>query len=467
MSCFFLEWFLTAGKGYGMGGESGEVKTMNKITLQILKGTRDFLPSQYILRKKVIEIIARTFERFGFEPMETPAMEYAETLEGKYGEEGDRLIYKFEDRGGRKVALRYDLTVPLARTMAMYQVEKPFRRYQIAPVWRADKPQKGRFREFWQCDADIVGSSEIWADAEVLAATYYALKNLGFNEFTIRLNNRKLLNGMALYGGVTDKEMAGFFRIIDKAEKIGWDEVKKELTSKNFSEKAIDKAIALMVEDTQGDNALSRLKTTLAGIPSAQEGIAEIEEIQRCLANLGVEERNVLFDGSLARGLDYYTGPIFETMIEKPRIGSISGGGRFDSLIGMFSGRDVPATGTSLGLERIITVMEELAMLPTTPTVSQALVTVFDRSLFGESLQVASELRSAGINVEVYLNDDKLKKQLDYANKKGIPQVIIIGPDEKERGEVVLRDMERKTQATVPRQELVNKIKAILLAASL
>ena len=437
---------------------------MNKITLQILKGTRDFLPAQFILRKKVIEIIAQTFERFGFEPMETPAMEYAEILEGKYGEEGDRLIYKFEDRGGRKVALRYDLTVPLARTMAMYQVEKPFRRYQIAPVWRADKPQKGRFREFWQCDADIVGSREVWADAEVIAVTYCALKNLGFNAFTIRINNRKLLNGMALYGGVTDKEMAGFFRIIDKADKVGWDEVKKELASESFSEKAIDKTIALMVEDTRGDTALSRLKTTLAGIPSAQEGIAELEEIQRCLINLGVEQRNVLFDGSLARGLDYYTGPIFETIIEKPRIGSISGGGRFDTLIGLFSGRDVPATGTSLGLERIITVMEELAMLPTKPTVSQVLVTMFDRGLFGESLKVASELRSAGISAEVYVNDDKLKKQLDYANKKGIPLVIIIGPDEKERGEVVVKDMEGKTQVTIPRPELVNKIKAMVSA---
>ncbi|HPD60276.1 MAG TPA: histidine--tRNA ligase [Thermodesulfobacteriota bacterium] len=439
---------------------------MNKIALQILKGTRDFLPAQFILRKKVIEIIARTFENFGFEPMDTPALEYAETLEGKYGEEGDRLIYKFEDRGGRKVALRYDLTVPLARTMAMYQVERPFRRYQIAPVWRADKPQKGRFREFWQCDADIVGSKEVWADAEVLAVTYSVLKNLGFNEFTIRINNRKLLNGMALYGGVTDKEMAGFFRIIDKAEKVGWDQVKEELASKNFPEKAIKKTIALIVEDTQGDTALRRLKTMLTGIPSAQEGIAELEEIQRCLANLGVEERNVWFDGSLARGLDYYTGPIFETIIENPRIGSISGGGRFDSLIGMFSGKDVPATGTSLGLERIITVMEELAMLPTTPTVSQVLVTMFERSLFGESLTIASELRSAGIKTGIYLNDDKLKKQLDYANKKGIPLVIIIGPDEKGKGEVVLKDMEQKTQVTVLRQELVNKIKAMLRLAS-
>ena len=439
---------------------------MNKINLQILKGTRDFLPSQYIIRKRVIEVIARTFECFGFEPMETPAIEYAETLEGKYGEEGDRLIYKFEDRGGRKVALRYDLTVPLARTMAMYQVEKPFRRYQIAPVWRADKPQKGRFREFWQCDADIVGSREVWADAEVIAVTYCALKNLGFNDFTIRVNTRKLLNGMALYGGVTDKEMAGFFRTIDKAEKIGWDEVKQELRAKNFFAAAIDKTIDLIVEENKGDAALNRLKITLKDIPIAQEGVAELEEIKRCLANLGVEQRNVLFDGSLARGLDYYTGPIFETVINKPRIGSISGGGRFDSLIGLFSGRDMPATGTSLGLERIITMMEELSMFPTTPTVSRLLVTVFDRSLFGESLQVASELRSAGINVEVYLNDDRLKKQLEYANRKVIPLVLIIGPDEKEKGEVVLRNMERKTQVTVPRKELVNKIKTVFSAGS-
>ena len=435
---------------------------MSKINLQILKGTRDFLPSRFILRKRVINIIIETFESFGFEPMETPAMEYAETLEGKYGEEGDRLIYKFEDRGGRKVALRYDLTVPLARTMAMYQTEKPFRRYQISPVWRADKPQKGRFREFWQCDADIVGSKEAWADAEVIALTYFALKNLGFEEFTIRVNNRKLLNGMAVYGGITEKAMAGFFRVIDKADKVGWDGVKKELLNKNFSASAIDTTINIMIEESKGFDALNRLETTLQGIPIAREGIEELKEIEMCLNSLKVDRKNVLFDGSLARGLDYYTGPIFETVLEKPKIGSISGGGRFDNLIGMFSGKEVPATGTSLGLERIITVMEELNMLPLTPTESQALVTIFDRSLLNASLQIASELRSAGIKTETYLNDAKLKKQLNYANSKGIPLVIIIGPDENERGEVVLKDMRNKFQETVSRKDLIEKAEEIL-----
>ncbi|MFH0812554.1 MAG: histidine--tRNA ligase [Pseudomonadota bacterium] len=435
---------------------------MSTIPLQILKGTRDFLPSQYIIRKKVIETIEQAFERFGFEPMETPALEYAETLEGKYGEEGDRLIYKFTDRGGRMVALRYDLTVPLARTMAMYQVGEPFRRYQISPVWRADKPQKGRFREFWQCDADIVGSREMWADAEVIALTYVALKKLGFEIFTIRLNNRKLLNGMAIYGGIEESQMASFFRIIDKSEKIGWDEVKRELKYKNFSESAIEKTIGMIVHESQEAALLGKLKAILKGVPVAQEGITELEEIENCLDNLGVNRNHVRFDSSLARGLDYYTGPIFETVIENPRIGSISGGGRFDTLIGMFSGKDVPATGTSLGLERIITTMEELTMLPAIATLSEVLVTVFDRFLVSVSLQVVTELRLAGINAELYLKEDKLKKQLTYANNKGIPLVMIIGPEENDKGIVVVRDMRGKTQFSLPRNAMVQKVKGLL-----
>lgn len=435
---------------------------MGNISLQILKGTRDFLPSQYIIRKKVIETIEQAFERFGFEPMETPALEYAETLEGKYGEEGDRLIYKFTDRGGRMVALRYDLTVPLARTMAMYQVGEPFRRYQISPVWRADKPQKGRFREFWQCDADIVGSREMWADAEVIALTYVALKKLGFEHFTIRLNNRKLLNGMAIYGGIEESQMASFFRIIDKSEKIGWDEVKRELKDKNFSESAIEKTIGMIVYESQEAALLGKLKAILKGVPVAQEGITELEEIENCLDNLGVNRNHVRFDSSLARGLDYYTGPIFETVIENPRIGSISGGGRFDTLIGMFSGKDVPATGTSLGLERIITTMEELTMLPAIATLSEVLVTVFDRFLVSVSLQVVTELRLAGINAELYLKEDKLKKQLTYANNKGIPLVMIIGPEENDKGIVVVRDMRGKTQFSLPRNAMVQKVKGLL-----
>ena len=434
---------------------------MAKTTVQTLKGTRDFLPRQYIHRKKVIQVIQETFERFGFEPMETPAMEYAETLEQKYGEEGDRLLYRFADHGGRKVALRYDLTVPLARTMAMYQVEKPFRRYQISPVWRADKPQKGRFREFWQCDADIVGSPEPWADAEVIGLTYYALKNLGFKNFTVKINNRKLLNGIALYGGIQEEQIGDFFRTVDKVEKIGWDHVKSELKDKAFPESAIRKTIDMLQAGGEKDDILSTLKRILASIPIAIEGIEELEEIGRCLDSMGVE-KNVQFDVSLARGLDYYTGPIFETVIEKPRIGSISGGGRFDGLIGMFSGKDVPATGTSLGLERIITLMEELKMLPAAATLSEVLVTVFDRSLVEASFKVVSELRGAGINAEIYLNETRLKKQFAYANNKGIPLVIILGPEEHEKGIIGLKNLRIGDQTVVTRDELIQKVKAIL-----
>jgi len=396
---------------------------MAKPTVQTLKGTRDFLPRQYIHRKKVIQVIQETFERFGFEPMETPAMEYAETLEQKYGEEGDRLLYRFADHGGRKVALRYDLTVPLARTMAMYQVEKPFRRYQISPVWRADKPQKGRFREFWQCDADIVG--------------------------------------IALYGGIQEQQIGGFFRIVDKVEKIGWDHVKSELGDKAFPEFAIQKTIDMLQAGGEENDTLSTLKQTLTSIPIAIEGIEELEEIGRCLNSMGVE-KNVQFDISLARGLDYYTGPIFETVIEKPRIGSISGGGRFDGLIGMFGGKEMPATGTSLGLERIITIMEELKMLPAAATVSEVLVTVFDRSLVEASFKVVSELRGAGISAEIYVNETRLKKQFTYANNKGIPLVIILGPEEHEKGEVGLKNLRTGDQTVVTRGELIQRVKEIL-----
>ena len=256
---------------------------MARRTVQILKGTRDFLPYQFIRRRRIIEVIQETFEQFGFEPMETPAIEYAETLEEKYGEEGDRLIYKFTDQGGRRVALRYDLTVPLARAVAMYPVERIFRRYQISPVWRADRPQKGRFREFWQCDADIVGSKEMWADAEVIALTYVTLKKLGFEEFTIRINNRKLLNGIAIYGGIDEEHMASFFRVIDKAEKIGWDGVRKELKDKSFPESVVQKTVGIISQEAKRDGNLEKLKVILKDIPAALEGIMELEEINNCL----------------------------------------------------------------------------------------------------------------------------------------------------------------------------------------
>jgi len=315
---------------------------MAKSAFNILKGTRDFLPRHYISRKRIIRTIEECFECFGFEAMETPALEYAETVEEKYGEEGDRLLYKFNDRGGRAIALRYDLTVPLARTMAMYQVDKPFRRYQISPVWRADRPQKGRYREFWQCDVDIIGSEAMWADAEIIAVTHFALKKLGFSNFLIRINNRKLLNGIAQYGGIGEKSMAGFFRSIDKADKIGWDGVEKELEAKGFSSQSIAGTLRLLAPGEESVS-LDSVKELLKDIPIAVEGIKELEEIRGCLLAQHVDEASFCFDVSLARGLDYYTGPIYETVVEEPRIGSISGGGRYDGLIGLFGGQHMPA----------------------------------------------------------------------------------------------------------------------------
>jgi histidyl-tRNA synthetase len=438
---------------------------MGKTTVQILKGTRDFLPAQYRARRKVVQKIQTVFERFGFEPMETPALEYAETLEEKYGEEGERLIYKFSDRGGREVALRYDLTVPLARTMAMYPVEKPFRRYQISPVWRADKPQKGRYREFWQCDADIVGSEEVWADAEVVGVTCAALKEIGLDGFTVRINHRKLLSGIARYGGIEEKLLGKFFVTIDKADKIGWEEVRRELLEDNFPNSVVERTLGVIAEQAEGDEVLDHLERMLREVPMAQEGIAELRALGGYLRDQGVERSAFRFDPALARGLDYYTGPIFETVLERPRIGSISGGGRFNDLIGMFGGRPVPATGTSLGLERIIAVMEELGMLPESSPVSEVLVTVFDRSSAGVSFQVGSELRAAGINAEVYVREDKLKKQLGYAHTKGIGLVIVVGPDERGRGEVMVRDMKRQSQAAVPRETMIKEIRRALSLA--
>lgn len=431
---------------------------MDKGTVQILKGTRDFLPAQYLARRKVVEKIQTVFERFGFEPMETPALEYAETLEEKYGEEGERLIYKFSDRGGREVALRYDLTVPLARTMAMYRVEKPFRRYQISPVWRADKPQKGRYREFWQCDADIVGSEEIWADAEVVGLTCAALKEIGLEGFTVKINHRKILSGIALYGGIKEQLIGKFFITIDKADKIGWDAVRRELRDGGFPDSVVEKTLAVLVEERERDEMLDVLEDVLKDVPPAREGIADLRALGRLLEAQGVERSAFRFDPGLARGLDYYTGPIFETTLEQPRIGSISGGGRFNGLIGMFGGQATPATGTSLGLERIIAVMEELGMLADPAPVAEVLVTVFDRSSADMSFKLASELRRAGINAEIYVREDRLKKQLSYANNRGIGLVIMAGPDEIRRGEVMVRDMKAQSQVSVPRKDFVREI---------
>ncbi len=435
-----------------------------KIKPRIYKGTRDFLPSQMIKRNFVIKIVKEIFEKYGFEPLETPTIEMWETLSGKYGEEGDRLTYRFTDRGKRDVGLRYDLTVPLSRVVAMYpQIPKPFKRYQIQPVWRADKPQKGRFREFYQCDIDTIGSPSVLADAELIAVTSEVLRRLDFEDFTIRINSRKVLSGIVEAAGVPAEKAANVFRIIDKLDKIGFDGVESLLAKEEFSLDSTEKILRLLKIDGGNARRFEQSKQRLAGSETGLSGIAEIEEMFTYINRFEIPESHYLFDLCLARGLDYYTGPIFETIVEKPRIGSITGGGRYDNLIGMFSGQAHPATGTSFGLERIITVMDELNMFPESLTTStRVLVTVFNAEMLPYSITVANTLRKAGINTELYTGKSKLRGQFGLANDRGIPVVIIAGPDEAEAGTVNLKNMQTGEQTSVELTRLVTELEKMI-----
>ncbi|MED5373959.1 MAG: histidine--tRNA ligase [Myxococcota bacterium] len=425
------------------------------------KGTRDLLPESMLRRLAVIDTVREVFARFGFQPLETPAIERIETLMGKYGDEGDQLIYKILKRGegGQRgevdLALRYDLTVPLARVVAMNPgLPLPFKRYQIQPVWRADRPQKGRFREFTQCDVDIVGCEEMWADAEALAVVDSALRALGFTNFTIKLNHRALLRAIVEDIGAADRETPVLVAI-DKLDKIGQDAVSAELERAGLSSDAVARVWELL--ETGGSEGLAALREKL---PAALPSLDELQEVLDLAAKLGVPDGNIRFDPTLARGLSYYTGPVFEAVVEEPAIGSISGGGRYDGLIGIFGKSSIPAVGISLGLERILVVMEELGMfgeLP--PTATQVLVSVFSDDSRGLAMEQATALRLAGVNTELWMKrGGKLGKQFKYADKMGIPYVLTCGPDEREQGVVTLKHMASGEQWTLSLQQASEKV---------
>lgn len=433
---------------------------------RIYKGTRDFLPSQMVKRNYVINIIKTIFEKYGFEPLETPTIEMWDTLSGKYGEEGDRLTYRFVDRGERQVGLRYDLTVPLSRVMAMYpQLPKPFKRYQIQPVWRADKPQKGRFREFYQCDADVIGSPSMIADAEVIAVMNEILTVLNFKSFTIRINTRKVLSAIVEASGADMSREFDIYRAIDKLDKVGFDGVAGILAKQEITDAAISKIMEILKIDGSNRERIDRAGSILSESDSGRDGLAEVEELFQYLAAYQIPESNYAFDLCLARGLDYYTGPIFETIVEEPRIGSITGGGRYDELIGMFSGQSQPATGSSIGLERIITVMDELDMFPANiNTSTEVLVTVFNEETLPYSLQIANSLREAGINTDLYTGKSKLRGQFGLANDKQIPLVIVAGPDEQIAETANLKNMITGDQQSVKLDDLAGEIQSALKA---
>ncbi|MBZ9572800.1 histidine--tRNA ligase [Patescibacteria group bacterium] len=438
---------------------------MEKIKPKILKGFRDYLPEKMILRKKIIEIVREVYERFGFEPLQTPALEYAETLLGKYGEESDTLLYQFRDYGGRGVGLRYDLTVPLARVMAMYpELPKPFKRYQLAPVWRAEKPQKGRFREFIQFDPDIVGTSSMMADAEIINLIYETMKALGFKRFVIQINNRKILDGFISKLGINKNQSPVVFRILDKLEKIGIEEVRKELVEKGLDKETVKRFLRFIQIKGNNQEILTQLKELLSGNSEGIKGIEELGSILGYSKEVGIPEENLKINLALVRGLDYYTGPVFETIISDcPEVGSVFGGGRYDNLMGMFCEKEIPAVGVSIGIDRIFSAMDTLKMFPNKTAISQVLVTVFDKSTEIQSLKLTNELRKLGINTEIYLGEGNLSKQFRYANKKNISFVIIIGSAEIKENKVTLKNMATGEQKTIKNIDLIKNLKALKL----
>ncbi len=423
---------------------------------RLYRGMRDFLPADMIVREQLLEKVREVFRRWGYVPIATPAIELLETLMGKYGEDADKLIYRLDHPDG--LGLRYDLTVPLARVMAMYgqNLPRPFRRYQIQPVWRAERAQKqkGRFREFIQCDVDIIGTDSPIADAEILAISAESLRALGFDNFKILLNHRQILRGLVGRAGFSQDEELSVLRSVDKWDKIGREGVEDELGKKGFP---ADKIKALMdmidVDDTNW-NLLNRMSEIDDERISA--GVENLRRILEYLTAMGIGQDVIQFSPRMARGLDYYTGAIFETVLpDYPNIGSLTGGGRYDDLIGMFGKEKIPACGTTIGLDRIITALTEMGKLPQFHTFTKVLVTQFSPELAGESLNFAMKLRKLGIPTEVYPEPARLKKQFAYADKWKIPYVIVIGEDEAPQDLCVLKDMSSGEQRVISQDQAV------------
>jgi histidyl-tRNA synthetase len=440
---------------------------MKLIEPRTLKGFRDYLPREQITRARFIETIKKVFERFGFEPLETPVLEYEDVLTGKYGEEGETLMYRFQDHGKRHVAMRYDLTVPLARVAAQYQndLPRPFKRYQVAPVWRADNTQKGRYREFYQCDADIVGADVGLADAECIAVIEQVLLELGIKRFTIKVSNRKLLNAIMLTAKIPASKIQSAIRSIDKLEKVGAKAVAKELVDNiGIAEHEAEAVIRLASTKVPDVGALKTFANKhILKEKVGKEGFDELNKVFEALHELGVKHAEI--DLSLARGLDYYTSTIFEAVItestESRRFGSVTGGGRYDRMLSLFTGKDMPAVGLSVGLDRLFAAMEEMGLIEHLNVV-QVLVLNMDKNLEADYLKIVTGLRKAGINSEVYYEKADFKKQFTYAEKKSIPYAVIYGEDEHKKGVVVLRNLLTRKQETFSRKELAKKIKKIL-----
>ncbi len=416
-----------------------------------LSGFRDMLAPEMLSRQEMIETIKKVYESYGYTPLDTPAIERYETLQGKYGEEGEKLMYKFEDNGGRKIALRYDLTVPLARVVAQYRQEipLPYKRYQIGNVWRGESPQAGRYREFMQFDADIVGTKSLLADAEIIMMMCDTMKALGAKA-KVKVNNRKILDGLAQRLGIKNAQKSKqLISIIDKAEKTGKKGVIEEIATQ-FGENEAKTVKEFLGTEGSTKDRLERIKRII-GNQTEDTGIGELSQIFAILEEAGYKEPEVVFDQTIARGLDYYTGTIYETtLIELPQIGSVCSGGRYDNLIAILSDNkiDLPAVGTSVGVDRLFAALTQLKKIKPTKTKSQVLIVNFDKKDSGKYAKLAAQLRQKGIATEVYYEAAKLDKQLKYADKLGIPWVVFLGSEEIEKEIIKVKNMQTGEQKT-------------------
>ncbi|MBB3840844.1 histidyl-tRNA synthetase [Runella defluvii] len=430
----------------------------------LARGTRDFGPAQMNKRNYIFDTIRRVFQRYGFQPLETPSIENLSVLMGKYGDEGDQLLFKILNSGNfiEKVTetdlqegykkmtlkvsekgLRYDLTVPFARYVVMNRSDlvMPFKRYQIQPVWRADRPQRGRYREFYQCDADVVGTDSLVCEAEIVLMIHEVLRGLGVENFTVKINNRKILSGIAEVIGAPGQE-GPMCVAIDKLDKIGKEKVEEELASRGFSAETIAKLQPIYELTNDQSTIFERLKAWLADSEIGTKGVTELEDVWNKVTHFGLNAPQMELDVTLARGLSYYTGAIFEVKANGVQMGSISGGGRYDNLTGTFGMPGLSGVGISFGVDRIYDVMEELQLFPENQSVStQVMITNFDAAAEAHGLGVLRQLREAGINAELYPDASKLKKQFDYADRKRIPYVLIIGSEEIQTGTYSLKNM--------------------------
>jgi histidyl-tRNA synthetase len=445
------------------------------------KGTRDFGPLQMARRTYILDTIKDTFQLFGYQQIETPAMENLSTLTGKYGDEGDQLLFKILnsgdflkdvnsddlDKGSSSVmnkvsekGLRYDLTVPFARYVVMNRNDLtfPFKRFQIQPVWRADRPQKGRYREFYQCDADVVGTDSLVCEAEIVLMIRRVFEKLALNDYSIKINNRKILTGISEAIGEAGKE-GPLCVAIDKLDKIGWEKVKEELIQRGFATESLHKLAPLVSLESDLKGKVEFLKRFLENSQTGLKGVEELEETFEILKQMGEHLDHVDFDIMLARGLSYYTGAIFEVKVHHVSIGSVSGGGRYDNLTGVFGLSGVSGVGFSFGVDRLYDVMDELNLFPAeSHTSTRLLLTYFDQQGFQYALGLLNQFRKAGIKTEIFPNQTKIQKQFDFANKKGVPFVGVCGDDEIKSGQISVKNMTSGEQNKVTIQEAILRL---------